>query len=74
VTDAVDGVSDQLVLPGLETSPWELLPETPPRQRRQADGVVLVLREPDRRGLDPDARVHAAAILLALDAEAAASS
>jgi len=51
-------------------SPWQLLAEEPPPRRRRADGVAQLLRELDRRGLDPGARVAAAALVLGLDAEA----
>jgi hypothetical protein len=65
---------EQLALFGHDldaSSPWQLLAEEPPpRRARRADGVVRVLRELDRRGLDPGARVAAAALVLGLDEEA----
>jgi hypothetical protein len=72
---------EQLVLPGLEDSPWQLLgrPSSSDRQRvadlrnGSVDGPGRLLRELTRRGLEPDARVAAAALVLVLDQEASSS-
>jgi hypothetical protein len=72
---------DQLVIPGLEDSPWQLLDRQSSSDRQRAadlkngrvDGPGRLLRELTRRGLKPDARAAAAALVLVLDQEAPSS-
>jgi len=55
---------NQLVLPGLEDSPWHLLRDP---ARRVSAGPAKLLRDLVREGLDPEALPAAAALMIELD-------
>jgi hypothetical protein len=68
----------QLIIPGLETNPWQLVEPVDPQRsqlmppRRFAtggDGTERLLRALVHRGLEEDAWAAAAALVLELDAE-----
>jgi hypothetical protein len=60
---------EQLLLPGFEDSPWQLL-DRPPALAHGAGGPDRLLRALIRRGLDDDAWPIAAALVVELDVEA----